>query len=273
MIILFLAVFGLIFGSFVNALVYRLHEQAALADKRSKEAQARRAQLSMLHGRSMCSHCGHTLASKDLVPVFSWLWLRGRCRYCRAKINDSPLVELALPVLFVLSYIYWPQPVRGGEWLVLAFWLLFLVGALALAVYDARWSLLPDKLIYPLYGVALAQVITTVFVRHDDYLMLSSVIGAVILGGLFFSLYRVSHEAWLGGGDVKLVPILGLLAGGVLKVALLLLIASLLGTLWSLPALAKNGGNLKLKIPFGPFLLVATLVIVLFGQKLADLLV
>lgn len=272
MVYIWLVVLGLIFGSFVNALVYRLHAQADIKGQ-SKQARARRRELSIMHGRSICTHCQHQLAAKDLVPVFSWLWLRGRCRYCRAKIEDSPLVELVLPALFALSYVFWPQPVRGGEWLILGLWLVFLVGALALAVYDARWSILPDKLILPLYGVAVAQMLATTLVRHDDKLMIAAVAGAILIGGLFYLLYAVSKENWLGGGDVKLAPILGLLAGGILQTALLLMAASLLGTLWSLPALFKKGVNLKLKIPFGPFLLLATLIIVLFGQKLVNLIV
>src|SRR6185369_3402365 len=106
--IVILALLGLIFGSFVNALTWRLHEQEKLAGKKGKKAADRRQALSISTGRYMCSNCGHELAAKDLVPVFSWLWLRGKCRYCGARIPDSPIVELATGLLFALSYAAWP---------------------------------------------------------------------------------------------------------------------------------------------------------------------
>src|SRR5206468_2175714 len=108
MIYVALIALGLIFGSFVNALVWRLHEQEELREqietlKSKKGSKASLTKLetqlrsrSMLHGRSMCSHCHHELAAKDLVPLFSWLWLRGKCRYCSVKIQDNPWVEITM---------------------------------------------------------------------------------------------------------------------------------------------------------------------------------
>ena len=134
MIIAILAVVGLILGSFVNALVWRMHEG-----------------LSVAHGRSMCPHCKHTLAARDLVPVFSWLMLRGKCRYCKKPISPQyPLVELATSGLFVASYIWWPSVFTGSQEAIFVLWLAILVGLVALAVYDIKWFLLPNKLIYPL---------------------------------------------------------------------------------------------------------------------------
>src|SRR4051812_13278636 len=100
MIIAVLIVFGLCLGSFVNALVWRVHEQEA-AKKPNKK-------LSVLNGRSMCPHCEHELAAKDLIPVLSWLSLGGKCRYCHKPISKQyPLVELLTALLVVGSYIWW----------------------------------------------------------------------------------------------------------------------------------------------------------------------
>src|SRR5690606_23636863 len=107
-VILALIVSGLILGSFVNAFVWRLHEKK-----------------DWVGGRSECPHCHHKLAPKDLVPVLSWLSLGGKCRYCHKPIPDSPLVELAVPVLFVLSYIFWPMGYGNESLFVFACWLLF----------------------------------------------------------------------------------------------------------------------------------------------------
>ena len=104
-VIIILAWLGLCAGSFVNALVWRLHEQ-----KRSKKADKK---LSILNGRSMCVHCRHELTWYDLIPLFSWLLLRGKCRYCKKPISwQYPIVELATAAVFVLSYIFWPNPVN-----------------------------------------------------------------------------------------------------------------------------------------------------------------
>src|ERR1700712_4728549 len=105
--IFLLVVLGLIFGSFVNAFVWRLHERESLLQKKRKPTKKQLSELSILHGRSMCVHCHHELAAKDLVPLFSWLWLRGKCRYCHKPIQDSPLIEAVLPVLFIVSYLAW----------------------------------------------------------------------------------------------------------------------------------------------------------------------
>ncbi len=117
-----LTVLGLIFGSFVNALVWRVHEKKGI-----------------VAGRSQCVRCGHQLSPADLVPILSWMRLRGRCRYCSQSISlQYPLVEIACAVVFVASYYFWPTIVVGGQWLLLASWLSVSVGLLALAVYDLR---------------------------------------------------------------------------------------------------------------------------------------
>src|SRR4051794_11351319 len=105
-ILLFL---GLCFGSFINALVWRVHEQEKGKKTRN---------LSILHGRSQCPHCGHELAAKDLIPVISWLLLKGKCRYCGQPISRQyPAVEATTSGWFLLSYYFWPGGVFGvGEW-------------------------------------------------------------------------------------------------------------------------------------------------------------
>src|SRR5581483_10287027 len=132
MIMLVLIVLGLIWGSFVNAFVWRLHEEK-----------------DWVKGRSECTVCHHSLSTKDLVPVVSWLLLKGRCRYCHQPIKDSPLVELTVPLLFVLSYVWWPWTLHGEGLVRFIFWLVFILGYVILAVYDLRWKLLPNKVVYP----------------------------------------------------------------------------------------------------------------------------
>jgi leader peptidase (prepilin peptidase)/N-methyltransferase len=254
MIVFLLIVAGLIFGSFINALVWRLHEGRDWVRERSE-----------------CPHCYHQLAARDLVPVLSWLMLRGKCRYCRRPIPDSPLVELVLPALFLLSYVFWPEPLQGDALYVFGFWLVFLVGFVALAVYDFKWFLLPDVIVFPLIVFACVQILAqAVFLGGTWQEVLGSLTGAVVISGLFYLIFRVSQGAWIGFGDVKLGIVLGLLAGAAVPALLVLFVASLVGTLLSLPLVLAGKANRKSHLPFGPMLITGLIVVVLFGQTMID---
>ncbi len=254
MIIVVLAVIGLVLGSFINALVWRLHEKK-----------------NWVTDRSECDFCHHKLGTLDLIPVISWLWLRGKCRYCRKPIGDSPLTELAVPALFVLSYIYWPQPLQGEGLLTFIFWLVFVFGFVILAVYDIRWFLLPNKIVFALIGLAVLQVLLQV-VFFDGSLrdILGAVLGVFVISGTFYMLFVISKGTWIGFGDVKLGVVLGILAGGPLPALLVLFIASLLGMFFSLPLVLRGKADRKSHIPFGPFLLAAMVIVQLFGTEMID---
>jgi len=115
MIIAVLVVFGLALGSFVNALVWRVREQTKEGSKKKPDSKYLK-KLSVSKGRSMCPNCHHELTAKDLLPVISWLGLKGKCRYCRKSISAQyPLVELATAGLFAASYLLWPEDINGGQ--------------------------------------------------------------------------------------------------------------------------------------------------------------
>jgi prepilin signal peptidase PulO-like enzyme (type II secretory pathway) len=249
-----LVVFGLIFGSFVNALVWRLHEKRDWVKERSE-----------------CPHCHHQLAGKDLIPVVSYLLLKGKCRYCHHKIDDTPLIELAVPALWVASYVWWPQPLHGVGLFEFGFWLVFIVGLVALTLYDFRWFLLPDKIVFPLAGLAVVQVLGIWLLYHGSWRdAAGAALGAVLISGMFYVLFVASKGTWIGGGDVKLGVVLGLLAGGPLESMLLLFVASVGGTLFALPAVFTGKANRKAHVPFGPFLILGLIVVRLFGAGLIN---
>lgn len=256
---------GLAFGSFVNALVWRLHQQMG-PQRPSKAAQR---QLSILKGHSMCPHCRHRLAARDLVPVFSWLWLKGRCRYCHKPISwQYPLVEAVTAILFGVSYLCWPDPWSGLTVFQFGCWLILLTGFVALAVYDTTWMLLPNRIIYPLLLVAMLLVGVSAAAQKDWGVLLGALLGVLCLGGLFGLIYAVSRGKWIGFGDVRLGVVLGLVVGGALPALLVLFVASLLGTLYAVPLLLAGHSRLSRRVPFGPFLLAATVLVVLFGDGL-----
>lgn len=281
--IITLILLGLCFGSFVNALVWRLYMQSEEETESSKQASEKKkpkkprsselkARYSILHGRSMCVHCKHELGALDLIPVFSWLYLRGKCRYCHKLISwQYPLVEISTAVLFVVSYIYWPYVFDGiSSYAAFLLWLVMLTGFMALIVYDIRWMLLPNQIVFFLYTVvALYSAILFTESPSVSFLM-DIVMGIAIGGGLFYLLFQFSKGKWIGGGDVKLGFLLGALAASPAKALLLLFIASLLGSIYALPMLFAKKAGRQSRIPFGPFLIVGAIIVVLFGTDILD---
>lgn len=285
MILVVLIVLGLILGSFVTAVVWRLHEQE-LSDgdettkagyKRSHGAGISRSirrssggDLSILKGRSMCTSCHHRLSALDLTPVFSWLILRGKCRYCGQPISwQYPVIELLLPAVLVISYFFWQPGWNPSGVATFIFWAGCLTFFTILAVYDLRWFLLPDRVIYPLIIVALAQVIVRVVIFDGGWAtILSAWWGAFVIAGLFYAIYLVSQGKWIGLGDVKLGIALGLLVSGPWPALLLVFVASVLGSVVTVPLLILKRATATTHIPFGPLLLAATLVVTLWGTAI-----
>lgn len=265
MIIVALLLLGLCFGSFVNAVVWRVHEQA----KPKKQQKTSSKNLSILTGRSMCPNCKHILATKDLIPVLSWLQLRGKCRYCHKKFDDTPITELVLPALFILSYAYWPLVWDDKGIMIFVFWLVLLVGLLAMIIYDARWLLLPDRITYPMFSLVITQMlIVAVFFDGGMETVKRGLAGALIGGGIFYLIFQVSKGKWIGGGDVKLGTVLGLIVGGPASALLMLFVASCLGSATAIPLLITGRATSKTRLPFGPFLIASTIIVYLFGAGL-----
>jgi prepilin signal peptidase PulO-like enzyme (type II secretory pathway) len=266
--LLTLVLLGLCFGSFVNAFVWRLHE----LETRKKLSKAQKRELSVVHGRSMCVHCHHELAWYDLLPVISWIGLRGKCRYCHKPISwQYPLVELTTAGLFVGSYLAWSYGFNPAGSVLFGIWLPFLVGFVALAVYDFRWMELPNKIVYPLTGLAILQIFFKAAVVDDIAGTISGAfLGFLVIGGLFYGLYQLSGGKWIGGGDVKLSFMIGPLVGGAVDSTMVIFFASMLGTFVSLPLMAKKSLRVSSRIPFGPFLLLATIAVYLYGERIID---
>lgn len=265
MIIILLFLAGLMFGSFVNALVWRVHKQSKLTGKKDK------AKYSISKGRSMCSHCDHELAPKDLIPVISWLSLGGKCRYCHKPIEDSPLVEIATAILFAVSYAFWPYGFESKGLTLFLLWLAILVGLVALAVYDLRWYLLPNRILYPLLWLAIIQVfVVSLIFGGGKASLVEAAWGVLIGGGIFYLLFQVSQGKWIGGGDVKLGVVLGLLVGGPVASMLVIFLASLLGTCIALPLMLTGKMTSKSRLPFGPLLITGAIIVYLFAAPLLD---
>jgi prepilin signal peptidase PulO-like enzyme (type II secretory pathway) len=286
MIIFILVVLGLCLGSFVNALIWRLHEQenieteskstntasAVRTSKKVSSAQISQKDLSIMHGRSMCPNCKHQLSSLDLIPVRSWVYLRGQCRYCKQPISwQYPIVELITAALFIVSYLAWPYVVAGTQVPLFILWLALLVGLMALIIYDLRWLLLPNRIIYPLSVIALAYaLVSIVSSSHLVSSIVNELFAVIVGGGIFYVLFQVSGGKWIGGGDVRLGWLLGLIAGTPTRSILFIFIASLIGSLVSIPLIASRRLKRTSIIPFGPFLITGLIITHLFGAHIIN---
>lgn len=253
MIITLLIVLGLSFGSFINAFVWRFHEH-----------------MDWLRGRSECDYCHHVLSPIDLIPVLSWAILRAKCRYCHKHLSlEYPLVELVTAGLFSISYIYWPLSLHGLDLFQFVCWLAFLVGFVGLTIYDLKWYTLPDKIVFFLIGLSSLQLLVVYIDSSNIRHLTGGLIGAAIISGIFYTIFRISDGKWIGGGDVKLGICLGMIVGGPLNAILLIFIASLIGTLLAIPLLLKHR-SISIHIPFGPFLMLATIIVFFLGSDITS---
>lgn len=255
MLVVLFGLFGLIVGSFLSVLIVRGGVRA-------------------LSGRSACMSCGRGILWYDLIPVLSWMWLRGRCRFCGSKISAQyPLVELATALLFA---------VLGAAPIHIILRLLALpISALliAISVYDLRHTIIPDAWVWTFNGLALFSIITiegSLTAFNISYALLSGPAVALPL----FTLWLVSRGRWMGLGDAKLALGIGWLLGPFLGIGALFL-AFIIGALVSvfillpLPHVAayfsKRGIarlsnspprlTMKSEIPFGPFLVASCLFV------------
>ncbi len=245
------ACLGAILGSFLNALSFRFNTGRSIAN-----------------GRSRCMQCNHTLAAADLVPIFSYIFLQGKCRYCHSHISiQYPLVELAAALLALLIYFAHPVPLAFAFWLVVWMVLLFIV------VYDLRHTIIPWSCSILLAILALASLFIsfTPASSHPLLFTLDHILGfvnpdmwALLAGPLlalpltFLSL--VSRGRWMGWGDgaleLSLGWFLGLGAG-----ASALMLAFWMGAAVGIVLMAtKKGLTMKSELPFAPFLICGALV-------------
>lgn len=266
MVYIFITVIGFALGSFVNALAWRVYEQSVTKNK------TRLKRLSVTKGRSMCVHCQHELHGRDLVPVLSWLFLRGRCRYCSKPISfEYPLVEVLFTAALLCSFVFWPFELAQWQNTTLQIvWAVILVLSFALASIDIKHQLLPNNLIYS-YAV-LAVVISLAYALYtgDPKELSQGLLGSIVLGGGFWLLYQVSAGKWIGGGDVRFVAVMGFLLG-LTKGFIALILSSYLATIVVIGMFFAGKYKPKMRVPFGPFLLASTYIVFLFGQDITDL--
>jgi len=251
LISIYIFVVGTAFGSFALVLADRMH-----------------AGKDWVKGRSVCNHCNHKLQAVDLIPLVSWTLQNGRCRHCHKKISwFYPLVELGLGAAFVVSHLLLPYQLTGLFTVMFGLWLFGLVLMAALVVSDLKWFLLPSKIVYPLALVGLAHRVVEFFANNKTLVdsLVATTAALAVGAGLFWVLNKVSNGKWIGDGDYRLGIAMGLFLGDPFLTWMALFFASVFGLVVAIPKLAKSKNKSKIKIPFGPFLIIGLFAVYLVG--------
>jgi leader peptidase (prepilin peptidase)/N-methyltransferase len=240
---------GLLFGSFLTVVVYRVPRGE-----------------SVVRPRSRCPRCGAEIGALENIPIISYLALRGRCRHCGARVSpEYPLIEAATGALFAGAAAV------HQELYVASLVALFLGVMLAVALIDARWRIIPNRIVYPcLVGGLVAVVVGDLAGWGVD--AVQGLIGLGLYAGPLL-LVALAVPRGMGMGDVKLVALIGLVLGslGLEYVAVAAGVGILAGGLGAVLALAVLGMGRKQQIPFGPFLAGGAAVAALAGVPIADL--
>ncbi len=259
-------IFGSAIGSFLNVVIFRFEQGRVLT------------------GRSSCPHCHHLLGVADLVPLFSFVFLQGKCRYCSRAISwQYPLVELSTAIIFALSYLWTGyrfmvvnSDSAGLAVLVSFVYLLFFACVLlVLSVFDLRHGIIPDKILLPATLVALVFSIVSAVLKSASVFGVVQLVGldiitALGLAGFFLILILVTRGRGMGGGDLKLSIFIGLSLGWPLSLVGIIL-GFLTGAAVSVMLVLRGKKGFGQTIPFGPFLALGAYLAALFGSQILAL--
>ncbi len=237
----FFTIFGLVFGSFYNVVGLRVPKKESIA-----------------FPPSHCTSCDRRLTALDLVPVFSYLFLKGRCRSCGEKIHwVYPLMEFITGGLFALSF--WQIGFQPE--LIIA--ILFMSLLVIITVSDIAYMLIPDKVLLPIGALLL---VLRLFIPLDPWW--DSLLGAALGFGILLLIAIVS-KGGMGGGDIKLFFVIGLVLG-VSGTFMTLFFASLIGSIAGIIMLRIKNEGRKTPVPFGPSIALAAVIVYFWGDALLN---
>lgn len=242
---LFVFIFGLIIGSFLNCLIWRIYKEETLG------------------GRSYCPKCRQMIAWYDNIPLLSFIILGGRCRHCRQTISwQYPLVELVTAILFFLTFriaIFQPAPLYllARDWLIIA-------TLVIVFVYDLRWQLIPLTVIWPLSALIFILNILAGFDWRLD------LIYGFLFAGFFLVQYLITKKKGIGEGDIWLGLFLGLAFPNLFQLLMIILLAYCSGAIVGVILLAKQKKGWRSKIALGPFLAFSAIITLIWSESVIN---
>lgn len=241
-IALLIFIIGLLVGSFLNVVIYRMDDLRTI-----------------LITRSHCPKCKKEIKWFDLIPFISFFLLKTRCRNCGKSISwQYPLVELGTALLFVCIYLHFGLNSYSILLLLLSCFLIVIF------VYDLLYSIIPDEILWP---AAIIWAIYLIFTGANS--MLASLYGLIIAVGFLGGIYLLGRGKWMGLGDVKLAVLLGMMTPFP-DIFITLFFAFIIGSIYGLLQVAYHQKTLKSELPFGPFLIIGLYISLFWGDKIIN---
>lgn len=248
----FIFLFGLAIGSFLNVCIYRIPRAGV-----------------SIHSprRSFCPECSEPISPYDNIPILSYLLLRGKCRHCRSTISVLyPLIELATAGLFLVMYY------RFGLTPEFLLALVFVSVLLPISVIDAQHYIIPNTLIVTGLILGFGLVCGIAYQRADVWYLLIRLIGAVAGGGVLWLIAvigsAVLRKTAMGGGDIKLMALNGLFLGAWPELAMVIAFSAFSGAVVGTTLIVSGIKDRQSPIPYGPFLAGAAVIVLLWGDNL-----
>ena len=239
---IFITVLGAALGSFLNVLIYRLPEET-----------------SIIFPASRCPHCRKAIRFYDNIPVISYILLKGRCRECHEKISFRyPLVELITAILSLLLFL------KFGLTFQYLFSFIFVCALMVITFIDLDHQIIPDVITLPGIPIFFLAAVFAMNLRFLDA-FLGFLIGGGCLYGIAFVYELVTKREGMGGGDIKLLAMIGAFLGWQ-SLLFVLLVSSLLGAVVGISVMMIKGQDMKYAVPFGPFLSFAAVAYIFFGD-------
>ena len=240
-------IYGLLIGSFLNVCIYRIPREE-----------------SIVFPSSHCPNCGTSLKWHDLVPVFSYIVQRGKCRYCGEKISSQyPIVELINAFMYLLLFEQY------GFTLEFFFFAIVFSMLIIITFIDLQHMIIPDLLVIIILGSTIIYKVLSFLLYNTPFELINS-IGGLVLSGLLFIIIILVSKGGMGGGDVTLIAALGFITG-IKRIFLIIFLSFILGAIISVFLLITKIKGKKDPIPFGPFIVLGFFINILLGDLILNL--
>jgi len=255
MILFFIFIFGLTIGSFINCFIWRLYKGESLLN------------------RSYCPKCRKKISWYDNIPIFSFLFLGGKCRHCQKKISlQYPVVEFIVGILFMLFWWKYTGYINSFELYqtitidyLKVFKGFFIISVMVVIfIYDLKWYLILDKISLP---ASLVMLIINLF---SGVALMDILICAIVGSSFFLIQFLVSNGRWIGGGDIRLGLLMGLIFPQLGLLILAIMLGYFIGSIIGIGLMFFGKKKWGSQLPLGVFLSTSTIITIIYGQEILD---
>lgn len=244
--ILLIFIYGLLIGSFINVCIYRIPRKE-----------------SIVFPSSHCIYCGTKLKWYDLVPIISYIILKGKCRYCGKRISLLyPFVEFLHALIYIMLYL------KFGLSLDLIYYAIIFSLLIIIFFIDLYYMVIPDILVFMILVATIVYKFLLFLIFEKNLNLINSFLG-LLVSGLLFILIIFMSKGGMGDGDVILISSLGFILG-IKKILLTILLSFIIGAIFSIFMLISNIKGMKDPIPFGPFIILGFIISLIWGEQIIN---